>query len=94
MRQAYSSRTLIVHCPYHDVNTCEPRKKPHFTDGFYDSFSSGLSHDRGHTSSASFVGPQHASHDASFGSSHKTLGDVCLFTRDTTHSCSRVVLLR
>jgi len=53
MRRAHSSRPLIGHCTSHDMNSCEPRKKPHFTDGFYDSFSSGLGHDRGHASSAS-----------------------------------------
>jgi len=57
MWRAHSSRPLIGHCTSHDMNSCEPRKKPHFTDGFYDSFSSGLGHDRGHASSASCVGP-------------------------------------
>jgi hypothetical protein len=56
MQRAHSSRPLIAHCPSHDMNTCEPRKKPIFTDGFYDS-SSGLGHDCGHASSASCVGP-------------------------------------
>jgi hypothetical protein len=69
------------------MNTCEPRKKSLFIDGFYDS-SSGLGHDHGHASSASYVGPQHASHKASIGSSHKTWGDVCLFSLGTAHSSS------
>jgi hypothetical protein len=69
---------LNVHSLSHGMNTCEPRKKPLFIDGFYDS-SSRLGHDRGHASSASCVGPRHASHDASIGSSHKTLGDVSSF---------------
>jgi hypothetical protein len=84
---------LNVHSLSHGMNTCEPRKKPLFIYGFYDS-SSELGHDHGHASSASCVGPRHASHDASIGSSHKTLGDVCLFSLGTTHSSSRVVLLR
>ena len=36
------------------MNTCEP-KKMCFFDGFYDSFSSGLGHDRGHATSASLL---------------------------------------
>ena len=70
MRQANSFRHLVVYSPFHGMNTCEPRKKPLFIDGFYDSFSSGLGHDHVHASSASCVGPRHASHDASIGSSH------------------------
>ena len=88
MWRACSSKTLVVHSPSHGMNTCVPSKKPLFVDGFYDSFSSGLGHDCGHASSASCVGPQHDSHDASIGSSHKTLGDVCLFAHGTTHSSS------
>jgi hypothetical protein len=93
MRRACSSIPLNVHSLSHGMNTCEPSKKPLFIDGFYDSFSSGLGHDRGHASSASCVGPRHASHDASIGSSHKTFGDACLFANGTTRSVSRVVLL-
>jgi hypothetical protein len=94
MRRAGSSRPLVVHCPPHGMNTCEPKKKPLFTDGFYDSFSSGLGHGCGHASSASCVGPRLASHDASIGSSHKTLGDVCLFAHGSSRFSSRVVLSR
>jgi hypothetical protein len=54
------------------MNTCEPRKKPLFIYGFYDS-SSELGHDHGHASSASCVGPRHASHDASIASSRAIL---------------------
>ena len=80
LRQAHSSRKVVVHSPSHGMNACAPSKKPLFVDGFYDSFSSGLGHGRGHPSSASCVGPRHASHGASIGSSQKTLGDVCLFS--------------
>jgi hypothetical protein len=79
MRQARSSMPLNVHSLSHGMNTCEPRKKPLFIDGFYDS-PSGLGHDRGHASSVSCVGPRHASHDASIGSSHKTLEMFPLFS--------------
>jgi hypothetical protein len=88
MRRARSSRPLNVHSLSHGMNTCEPRKKSLFINGFHDSFSSGLGHDHGHASSASCVGPRHASHDASIGSSHKTLGDVCLFSLGTAHFSS------
>jgi hypothetical protein len=94
MRQTRSSRHLVVHSPSHGMNTCEPRKKPLFTDGFYHSFSSDLGHDHGHASSASCVGPWHVSHGACIGSSYKTLGDACLFANGTTRSVSWVVLLR
>ena len=67
MRRACASRPLVVHSPSHGMNTCEP-KKAHFIDGFYDSFSSELGHARGYASSASCVGPRHASHGASVGS--------------------------
>ena len=43
------------------MNTCEP-KKAQFIDGFYDTLSNELGHARGHASSASYVGPRHASH--------------------------------
>ena len=55
MRQARASRPSVVHSPSHGMNTCESSKKLHFVDGFYDSFSSGLGHDRGHASSASLL---------------------------------------
>ena len=56
--------------------------------------SSELGHARGHASSASYVGPRHASHGACVGSSPKTSGDLCLFARGSTRSSSRVVPLR
>jgi len=94
MWRACSSKTLVVHSPSHGMNTCVPCKKTLFVDGFYDSFSSGLGHDCGHASSASCVGPQHDSHDASIGSSHMTMGDACLFAHGSSRFSSRVVLLR
>jgi hypothetical protein len=86
MREAHSYRHLVVHSPSHGLNTCEPRKKPLFIVGFYESVSSGLGHDRQHASSASCVSPQYVSHGASISSSYKTLGDACLFADGTTCS--------
>lgn len=82
IRRARSSRILVVHSPSHGMNACVPSMKLFFIDGFYDSYS-GLGHDRGHASNASCVGPRLASCAASIGSSHKTLGDVCLFSLGT-----------
>ena len=93
MRRACASRPLVVHSPSHGMDTCEP-KKAQFVDGFYDSFSSELGHDCGHTSSVSCDSPQHASHDASVGSSPKTSEDLCLFARGSTRFSSRVAPLR
>ena len=72
------------------MNTCESNKKPHFVDGFYDSFSSGLGHDRGHASSSSCAGPRHGSHGACVGSSLKTSRDHCLFANSSSCSSYRV----
>ena len=88
MRRACASRPLVVHSTSHGMNTCEP-KKARFIDGFYDSFSSELGHARGYASSASCDGPQHASHGASVGSSHKTSEDHFLFARGSTRFSSR-----
>jgi len=52
------------------MNTCEPSEKPHFVDGFYDSFSSGVGPGRGH-----------ASRDAYVGSSFMPFGVHCLFAK-------------
>ena len=57
------------------MNTCKP-KKAQFVDGCYDTLSSELGHDRGHASSAFCVGPRHASHGASIGSSPKISGVI------------------
>jgi len=65
-----SSRPLVVHRTSHGMNTCEPSKKPHSIDGFYDS-SSGVGHGRGQACSAPFVGPHYSSHGALDGSSFK-----------------------
>ena len=93
MRRACASRPLVVHSLSHGMKTCEP-KKARFVDGFYDTLSSELSHDRGHASSAFCVGPRHASHGASIGSSPKISGGHCLFTCGSTRSSSRVAPLR
>ena len=93
MRRARASRPLVVHSPSHGMNTCEP-KKTRFIDGFYDSFSSGLGHDRGHVSSACCVGPRHVSHGACVGSPLRPLGHRCLFASGSTRSSSRVAILR
>ena len=93
MRQARASRPSVVHSPSHGMNTCEP-KKTCFIDGFYDSFSSGLGHDCGRASIASFVGPRHGSHGVCAGSFLKTSGDHCLFANGSTRSSSRVAILR
>jgi hypothetical protein len=77
-RRAGASRPFVVHSPSHGMNSCEP-KKAQFVDGFDESFSTELGHARGHASSASCVGPRHASHGASVGSSPKTSWDHCLF---------------
>ena len=93
MWRACASKPSVVHSSSHGMNTCEP-KKARFVDRFYDSFSSELGHARGHASSASYVGPRHASHGACVGSSPKTSGDLCLFARGSTRSSSRVAPLR
>ena len=94
MRRARASRPLVVHSPSHGMNTCEPSKKPHFVDGFYESFSNGLGHNRGHTSIACHIGPQSDSHGACVGSFLKTSRDHCLFACGSTRSSSRVAPLR
>ena len=93
VRRAGASRPLVVHSPSHGMNTCEP-KKARFVDGFYDTLSSELGHDRGHASNAFCVGPRHASHGASVGSSPKISGGHCLSTCGSTRSSSRVAPLR
>ena len=93
VRRACASRPLVVHSLSHGMNTCEP-KKARFVDGFYDTLSSELGHDRGHASRAFCVGPRHASHGASIGSSPKISGGHCLFTCGSTRSSSRVAPLR
>ena len=87
---ARASRPMVVHCLSRSMNTCVSSKKPDFIDGFYDSFSNGLGHDRGQASSASCVGSQHGSHSAFDGSSLKHLEDCCLFACGSTCSSSRV----
>jgi len=52
------------------MNTCEPSEKPHFIDGFYDSFSSGVGHGRGQ-----------ASRDACVGSTLMPFEVRCLFAK-------------
>ena len=94
MHRAHASKSFGVHSLSHGMKTSEPSTRPRFIDGFFDSFSSGFCRDRGHASSASCVGPRLASHDASIGSSRKTLGDVCLLTHGSPRFSSRVVLLR
>ena len=61
---------MVVHSPSHGMNTCEPSEKPHFIDGFYDSFSSGVGHGCGH-----------ASRDACVGSSLMPFEVRCLFAK-------------
>jgi len=61
---------LVVHSPSHGMNTCEPSEKPHFIDVFYDSFSSGVGHGRGH-----------ASRDACVGSTLMPFEVRCLFAK-------------
>jgi hypothetical protein len=56
MRHASASRPLVVHSPFHGMDTCAP-KKAQFVDGFYDTLSSEIGHAHGHVSSASCVGP-------------------------------------
>jgi hypothetical protein len=93
MRRACASRPLVVHGPFHGMNTCEP-KKAHFVDGFYDTLSSELNHARGHASSVSCVGPRHVSHGVLVGSSPTTSKDHCLFAYGSTRFSSRVAPLR
>jgi hypothetical protein len=93
MRQACASRTLVVHGPFHGMNTCE-HKKAHFVDGFYDTFSSELDHACGHVSSASCVGLRHASSAACVCSSPTTSRDLCLFSYGSTRFSWRVAPLR
>jgi hypothetical protein len=93
MRRACASRPLVVHGPFHGMNTCEP-KKAHFVDRFYDTLSSELNHARGHASSASCVGPRHVSHGVLVGSSPTTSKDHCLFAYGSTRFSSRVAPLR
>lgn len=94
MRRVRSSRPLVVHSLSHGMNTCEPSERPRFVDGFYDSFSSGIGHVRGHASSASSVGPRHVSHGAYDGPSSTPSGGHCLFAGDCTRFPSRVLPLR
>jgi len=94
MRRDRASRPLVVHSPSHGMNICEPSKKPHFIDGFFDSFSSGLGHDHGHVSSACCVGPRHVSHGACVGSPLRPSGHRCLFASGSTRSSYRVAPLR
>jgi hypothetical protein len=75
------------------MNSCEPKKKSKVVDSFYDSFSSGVGHDRGHASRSSWFGPRHVSHGAFDGSLSKTLGDLGLFASGSTRF-SRVAPLR
>jgi hypothetical protein len=62
MRHASASRPLVVHSPFHGMDTCAP-KKAQFMYRFYE-----LNHARGHASSASCVGPLHVSHGVRVGS--------------------------
>jgi hypothetical protein len=93
MRRACASRPLVVHGPFHGMNTCEP-KKAHFVDGFYDTLSNELDHAHGHASSASCVGTRHVSHGVRVGSSPTTSKDLCLFAYGSTRFSSRVAPLR
>jgi hypothetical protein len=92
MRRACASRPLVVHGPFHGINTCEP-KKAHFVDGFCDTLSSEFDHARGHASSASCVGPRHISRAVRVGSSPTTSKDLCLFTYGSTRLSLRVAPL-
>ena len=87
---ARASRPMVVHCLSRSMNTCVSSKKPDFIDGFYDSFSNGFGHDRGHASSSSCVGPRRGSHGACVGSSLKTSRDHCLFANSSSCSSYRV----
>jgi hypothetical protein len=93
MCRACASRPLVVHSPFHGMNTSEP-KKAHFVDRFYDTLSSELDHARGHASSASCVGPRHVSHGVCVASSPTTSNDLCLFAYGSTQFSSRVAPLR
>jgi hypothetical protein len=93
MRRACASRSLVVHGPFHGMNTCE-RKKAHFVDRFYDTLSSELNHACGHASSASCVGPKHVSHGVLVGSYPTTSKDHCLYAYGSTRFSSRVAPLR
>jgi hypothetical protein len=88
-----ASGPLVVHGPFHGMNTCEP-KKAHFVDGFYDALSSELNHARGHASSASCVDPRHVSNGVRVGSAPRTSKDLCLSAYGSTRSCSQVAPLR
>src|SRR5579859_7298789 len=46
LRRVRFSRPLDVHSRSHGMNTCVPKKKSQFVDGLFDSFSSGVGHDR------------------------------------------------
>jgi hypothetical protein len=93
MCRACASRPLVVHSPFHGMNTSEP-KKAHLVDRFYDTLSSELDHARGHASSASCVGPRHVSHGVCVASSPTTSNDLCLFAYGSTQFSSRVAPLR
>lgn len=67
MCRSHASISLGGHSFSHGMNTHEPSIKPHFIDGYYDSFSCGLGCSHGHALKASCVGPQHHSHGASNG---------------------------
>jgi hypothetical protein len=91
MRRAGAPRTLVVHSPFHSMNTCEP-KKAHFVDVFYDTLSSELEHARGHASSASCVGPRHVSCGVLVGSSPRPQRIFTFFLM-VALSCLRELLL-
>ena len=94
MRRARASKSSSVHSLSHGMKTSEPNTRPHFIDGFFDSFSGGFCRVHGYASSASYIGPRHASRDACVGSSPRPSGDHCLFANGSTPSSSRVALLR
>ena len=76
------------------MKTSEPSTRPCFIDGFFDSFSGGFCRVCGYASSASYIGPRHASRDACVGSSPRPSGDHCLFASENTRFSSRVALSR